>query len=223
MRSKLGSFFIRKGTIDFMFANYAYEWNVKSFVLKHYKNYDVFIDVGANIGTYSIMMAQEGLQCYGFEPVQDNYRAYYINVLLNRLQKKITPVNCALGDVEKDAEFYVDPVNTGASHITYEHKPDNVHVSICTLDSYLEQFNIPKDKRIMIKIDVEGMEPEVIRGGTRFFTEYPHMLIILESKHSEEDSIKNELDKLGTFRYMRVDAFNMASIKVYYKNEEENK
>lgn len=222
MKSKLGSFYSRKGTIDFMFANYAYEWNVKRFVLDHYKNYDVFIDVGANIGTYSIMMAQEGLRCYGFEPVEDNYRTFYINILLNKLQKQITAVNCALGDEEKDVEFCFNPVNTGASHISYEHRPDNVPVCVRRIDDFLEQFNIPKEKRILIKIDVEGMEPEVIRGGKRFFSEYPHLLLIMESKHSEEDNIRTELNKLGDFQYMRVDSFNMASFKVFYKDESDN-
>ena len=46
-RGKLGIFLHRKGSLDFQFGNYAYEWGVKRFLLKHYTHYQSFFDVGA--------------------------------------------------------------------------------------------------------------------------------------------------------------------------------
>jgi len=52
-----GTFFCRKNTNDFQFANYYYEWGVKKFILKRIDEFSVFIDAGACVGDYSILMA----------------------------------------------------------------------------------------------------------------------------------------------------------------------
>ncbi|MEA3504657.1 MAG: FkbM family methyltransferase [Bacteroidota bacterium] len=214
-KSSLGYFYTRGGTLDFQFANEAYEWSVKKFVFSHYKNYDYFIDIGANIGTYSILLANKGLKVISFEPVNDNYRVFRINLLLNKLQSKITTYNIALGEKDTDANFIFDPINTGASHIAKKSDSDDntttVHIS--TFDSLLPELNIPIEAKIMIKIDVEGMEIEVLNGAKKFLQSYPNLLLFMESKHSEENNIREKLDTLGDFEYLRVDNYNMASKK----------
>ncbi len=215
-KSDLGEFYTRKGTLDFQFANWAYEWNVKKFMLEHYKNYDVFIDVGANIGTYSILMAQKGKKVVAFEPVPDNFRAFHINLLLNHLQDKVRFFNVGLGRKKETAEFYFNPVNTGASHIIKDPTPENgncISVQISPFDHLYRDLSIAPDDKVLMKIDTEGMEVDVIEGAVEFLKAQKHILIVLESVHSEEGPIKKALNRIGNFEFSRVDDLNMATKK----------
>ncbi|MBA4445858.1 hypothetical protein FHL01_10755, partial [Cylindrospermopsis raciborskii CS-506_C] len=58
--SGMGKFLIRKNTTDFQFINYAYEKSIKDYLRNNLNNFDVFIDLGACIGEYSIWLAKEG-------------------------------------------------------------------------------------------------------------------------------------------------------------------
>ena len=214
-KGDLGMFYTRKGTLDFQFANWAYEWNVKRFMLEHYKEYDVFIDIGANIGTYSMMMAKRGKKVAAFEPVPDNFRAFHINLLLNKLQHKVQFFNIGLGSEEKSAEFIFDPVNTGASHIIKDDKESGMHVSVSIkpFDHISDQLDILPEEKVLMKIDTEGMEIEVIEGAANFLKRQKNILLVLESIHSEEAPIKEALTRIGNFEFHRVDDLNMASKK----------
>ncbi len=214
IRTNLGLFVSRKGTIDFQFANYAYEWNVKRFVLDHYKNYDVFIDIGANIGTYAIMAAKLGMRAVAFEAIPDNLTAMHTNVRLNKLADKIKILDVGLADRQYETEFVFDTVNTGASHIARSNGNSNrVKVQMRTFDSLFEQMGIAPSDRVFMKIDVEGMEVEVINGAKQFLSSHQNLLLVLESIHSDADNISNALDRLGKFTYERVDKFNISAKK----------
>jgi FkbM family methyltransferase len=218
-KSDLGKFYTRKGTLDFQFANWAYEWNVKKFLLQYYKDYDVFIDVGANIGTYSILMAQKGKKVVAFEPVADNFRAFNINLLLNHLQDKVQFFNIGLGRTSQNADFIFDPVNTGASHIIKEKQSETkdgkqISVIIKPFDTLYEKLDIKPDDKVLMKIDTEGMEVEVIEVAKKFLKTQKHILIVLESIHSEEGPIKKALNSIAPFEFSRVDDLNMATKKI---------
>ena len=218
--SSLGKFYIRKGTLDFQFANYAYEWGVKKFVYKHIKDYDVFLDIGANIGTYSILFSGKGLSGFAFEPIKSNFEALKKNLELNNLSEKVRLFPIGLGSHEYRANFTFDPVNTGASHLTDDHidaeiieNPEFEDTDIKTLDSLIETMNIGTEKRIIIKIDVEGMELEVLEGAATFLKKYPNILIIMESIHSGKEKLSALLKTIDNFEILEVDSLNMAAIK----------
>ncbi len=217
VKSQVGYFLSRKGTIDFQFANYAYEWNVKSFVLENFKNYNVFFDVGANIGTYCILLAKKGLRCFGFEPIKDNYQAFQVNVLLNDLEDRINVLRYGLGKKERIADFIYNTVNTGASHLFQPpDENDGMHedVYIKSLDSVYESFGLDINDKILIKVDVEGMEENVFLGAIEFLKTFPNLLIIFENKHSNLQKIKEIFAEIAKFEYMKIDHYNMALKKV---------
>lgn len=215
-KSDLGKFYTRKGTLDFQFANWAYEWNVKKFMLNHINEFDVFIDVGANIGTYSIMMARKGKKVFSFEPVGDNFRAFHINLLLNNLHDKVAFYNFGLSAKEQDVDFVFEPVNTGASHIASSHDEagEHVPVKVKPLDAIYDQLGISPDDKVMIKVDTEGMEVDVIEGAKNFLTNQKHLIMVLESIHSEAKPIEEALNKIASFEYSRVDDLNIATRKI---------
>ncbi len=219
-KSSLGKFFVRKGTLDFQFANYAYEWGVKKFVYKHIKDYNVFIDIGANIGTYSILLVDKGLTGYAFEPVISNYDALVKNIKLNNIENKVTTFPFALGAEKRKAGFTFDPINTGASHLTANddflervNNPEFVDIDIVPFDEISSNLNIKTDDKVFIKIDVEGMEPHVLKGASKFLKKHPNILIVLESKHSGRDDIKKLLSSIDDFEFLEVDDLNMAALK----------
>ncbi|MCX6282504.1 MAG: FkbM family methyltransferase [Bacteroidetes bacterium] len=221
-KSSLGTFETRKGTLDFQFLNYAYEWNVKRFILQHYKEYNRFFDVGANVGTYSFLLARKGIECQAFEPVPENCKSIFGNIVRNGLENMITAHPYGLGAKNSEEDFIFESKNTGASHMAsintnyVETKGETatiVKAEIKTLDSVLSTLNFSQDDKVLIKIDAEGMEIDVLQGGREFIKNHPHFLIVMESKHSGADRIKEYLKTVGNFIYMEVDDENMAIMK----------
>jgi len=221
-RGKLGIFLHRKGSLDFQFGNYAYEWNVKQFFLRHYSHYQTFIDVGANMGTYTIMFAKKGLNTIAFEPSVINYKALQINIMLNNLEKKVTSFNIGLDNTDRKASFVFDPVNTGASHLSAAQFYDPVtdergeltEVQLVMLDHFKKNIPINPDDAVLMKIDVEGMEEDVIKGASEFIQDRKELLIVMESVHSGEENLKNVLSEIAEFEFLEVDSLNFAAKKI---------
>jgi FkbM family methyltransferase len=221
-RSSLGTFLVRKGTLDFQFANYAYEWGVKKFVEANYANYNVFFDIGSNIGTYAIMLAKRGLRTFAFEPVKDNYDAIRVNLILNKLEDKVKVYPVALGSSRYKTQFAFDLTNTGASHKADIENDDGykplkeeiVESQVLPLDDLLDEFNLKKEDKIFMKIDVEGMEANVLNGAKRFLQTFPHILIVMESVHSGKDKLVEVLNQIADFEILEVDDLNMGARKI---------
>lgn len=220
INSYLGKIKIRKGTNDFQFANYYYEWGVKSYVLENYGKFDVFFDIGSGIGDYAILMANIGLQVFAFEPIKSNYNVMLENIALNHLESKITTHNLAIGKQKSVAKFVATEVNTGASHKEElklsnpnikENHTENVEVR--GLDELIDEFNLKPHTRVLVKMDMEGMEKEGIQGGINFIQSINNLTIIAEAKHSGEDEIVKELKKVANFDFGEVDEFNIYATK----------
>lgn len=168
---------------------------------------DVFYDVGANIGWYSLLAARkvgpEG-SVVAFEPVLDNAFFAQWNAATNGLPN-ITVVPAALTDrdgwigflkkgalqgrLEKD-DFELQ-ARRRAKH-TFN-PTGHVLVPITTLDSWLAQTGRPAPR--VVKIDVEGAEVGVLKGMRQMIAAArPTLLIEL---HSTREEVADELDGMG--------------------------
>lgn len=217
VKSRLGMLHTRKGTNDFQFSNYAYEWNVKKFILKHLTDYDYFFDIGAGIGEYGMLMSQKEKSVFLFEPLESSYRTISMNLRSNKMHN-VSAYNYGLGDENIQTTFVINPVNTGASHVLRpgETIPENFSLSkveIRTLDDVYSQMPLDCQKPILMKIDVEGMEAEVIKGAAVFLRACKNVMLIVEDKHAGHESIKNALDEINHFEIGRIDNLNMFAIK----------
>jgi len=138
-----------------------------------FKPDSIFIDVGANIGVYSLYAAKTkpSLQVYSFEPMLENFTRLVDNVLLNDL-KNITPINAGVGRNQALAKFFIKnsgvgesgsqiyaPIDETGEHIDVECER---RVLTVTLDSLIGL--IPIKKPIYLKIDVDGHEMDVLAG-----------------------------------------------------------
>jgi FkbM family methyltransferase len=213
--SSIGRFFCRKNTNDFQFANYRYEWGVKKYILQHCDDYSLFIDGGACVGDYCILMAKKSLRCIAFEPVPSNFETLKRNIELNELTEAVQIFPLGLGAADSKANFIFNPVNTGASYKNDEGVSGGFVADIRTLDSMMEDMKIKSDERILLKLDVEGMEAEVFEGAASFIRSYQDLLIIFEDKHAGKELTIKELEKHAHFEYGIVDEFNMFARKVH--------
>jgi len=114
-----------------------------------------------------------------------------------------------LGDADYSASFTFDPVNTGASRINKVKNSATEKAEIRKLDSLMKEMDIDKNERIFIKLDVEGMEVEAIRGASNFITNYPHITFIVEEKHSGQFPIQDTFSDIALFEFGIVDELNI--------------
>jgi FkbM family methyltransferase len=127
---------------------------------------DAFIDVGSNIGFYSLVLStyKPGLRVVAFEPNPKNFQLLVTNVVLNQF----TRVNCepvAVSDVSGTGALFLSPSDMSASlesDFEATHGPV-LKVPTTTLDGYLAQR--PVTGRMLIKVDVEGHEAAFFKGA----------------------------------------------------------
>lgn len=219
IQSSIGLFYCRKGTNDFQFANYRYEWSLKRFIYQNLHDFTVFIDGGANVGHYTLLFAKKGIPVFAIEPIAQNVEVLRKNIELNHLQEKVKVFECGVGDTNRTAEFIFDPINTGASHISRTPNQGNCTVTLRTIDSMLQEFGLNENEKILFKLDVEGMEEEAIRGAKEFIRKYPNITFILEDKHTWRKAIEESMVAIAPFKFGVVDPFNMYAEKISNKSK----
>jgi len=146
---------------------------------------DIFIDIGANIGLYTLMAAKKigpNGKVYSFEPTDITYKRLLDNITINRF-KNIIPVKKALSDNNGSFEMNVscdgfDGWNS-FTKITRGSKSRTEMVETIKLDSFFNDDRI-WDRVSLIKIDVEGWEKFVILGGEEHFKRTDSPVLIIE-------------------------------------------
>jgi FkbM family methyltransferase len=128
----------------------------------------LFVDVGANVGTYTIWAAEQGAEVIAIEPAADTFGLLEENIALNGYP--VTAVRAAAGDHCGSARFTagLDAGNSLA--------PDGpVVTDLVTVDSLIG------DRRVTgMKVDVEGFEIDVLRGAARALADRRIGLIQIE-------------------------------------------
>ncbi len=130
---------------------------------------DLFLDVGANIGFYSILVANSGLadRVVAFEPDARNRLQMGANLLINGLVSKVDIVPKAVTEESGVVEFLPSPdTSTGQSRVGRGTGATQVE-AVC-LDDFMDAAGLGAGGlRVFIKMDIEGHEPEAVRGMGR--------------------------------------------------------
>lgn len=211
--SRMGTFWCRGNTNDFQYVNFAYEKQVKNYIFKNRRQYDYFIDIGACMGEYCIWLAKQGMPSIAFEPVPSNFKALSKNIALNKVQHMVTVLPLGLGNKAEKVYFDIKPVLTSASGIDRSYTGTETNVEIERFDNLLPRLPCTTDHRVIMKLDVEGMEVEVLQGAAEFIKKAKGIALVMEKTFSGEDNIRSFLTGLGNFTYQDIDEVNMVAIK----------
>ena len=129
---------------------------------------DLFVDVGANVGSYSIWAAELGAEVIALEPAEDTFALLEENVALNGYP--IKAIRAAAGATQGSARF-----THGQDCVNRLHPNGATETEVLTLDS------IVGDRIVSgMKVDVEGFEIDVLRGCERALSEHRVRLLQLE-------------------------------------------
>ena len=168
----------------------------------------VFVDVGANIGGYTIRLASKARRVYSFEPHPRNFRLLKYNLKLNNLYSKVYAYRYAVS--QKKGKVLLTLSEFHGRHSIVELRSRYIEVPSITLDDILYS----EDNIDVIKIDVEGAEPLVLLGAKNTLTKTKYVIIETTFPVLRDFSHKI-LKKLG-FQYLgKTDKTN----SIYYNTK----
>lgn len=132
------------------------------FITSYLKPNDVYLDVGANIGTTLIPAAKsvKGGRAIGFEPHPKVFTYLLENIALNNLEKQVELHNCALGSMRGLVNFSTNKMDNQNRVLLSK---SGMLVPLRRLDDFSQHYSAVA----LLKIDVEGYEKFVLEGGKR--------------------------------------------------------
>ena len=152
----------------------VYQEPVRRASVGHCKDRDVAIDIGANVGLWTRDLCQYFQRVIAIEPVADFRECLVKNVPTTTL--KI--YDCALGAENTMIDMIITAENTGHSHVDPASLGQG-KIKMQTLDS----LNLPKFD--YVKLDCEGYEFNIVRGGENCLKEYRPVIVVEQKFHKD--------------------------------------
>lgn len=160
---------------------------------------DTVVDVGANIGVYSLVSAlrtgRHG-KVFAFEPDSRSYRLLERNALTNKISNVLRLSRYCLGDYDGTISFNeaTEPCLSGVIDTSRMTVECTRNVDIRKLDSVLGEIGC--EKIDMMKIDVEGAEAKVIAGSAAVLAQSNAILMIEISPKNLDNALRAELHEM---------------------------
>jgi FkbM family methyltransferase len=150
------------------------EFEEMSFVLHFLQKDDLFVDVGANVGCFTLLASGiKNANTIAIEPLPKTFSYLRNNLIINDLDNKVEALNIGLSDKKGILKFTQNISQN--NHVAHENDTDTISVEVNTMDDIL------RDKQpILLKIDVEGFEKAVIDGATQTLKQESLHVIIIE-------------------------------------------
>lgn len=174
------------------------EFEEMAFVMHYLRAGDLFADVGANIGAFTILAAGVAdANVVAFEASPDTYATLLSNVRLNDFQHRINAIHAAAGRTEGSAQFSIG-LGTENCVTTNSKSNNSISVRMTTLDK--ELAGKPPD---LLKVDVEGFETEVFAGAANTLRDPKLKAIIVERNNLgarygfDEEPLHREIRQRG--------------------------
>ncbi|MDR2219561.1 MAG: FkbM family methyltransferase [Methylobacillus sp.] len=142
---------------------------------------DRFVDIGANLGYYTLLALQKGKPVIAFEPQQQNLQCLFKNIMVNGWgENKVEIFPVALSERPGLLTLYGASGPSASLIKNWAGYSEKFHkiVPVSTLDNVLAgRFH---GERLLIKIDVEGAEYHVLKGAQTILAMSPKPLWLLE-------------------------------------------
>ena len=194
-------------------------WEAASswFCLRHLRPGDHAVDVGANIGYYSLVLSRRvGAQgrVYAFEPEPANLALLRVNLQMSGCTNVVVQP-FALANVHEHRSLYLCPSNRGDHRLGFTSGRETITVSVTTADRCLAD----SARLDFVKIDVQGAEELVLRGMRRLIERNRQSLTVLmelcplalPSVGSTYESMLTFLDEMGG-RYLLFDRWSPKAV-----------
>jgi FkbM family methyltransferase len=169
-------FYLQKGDAA-MIGNYYFKLADPAdtlFLLSFLQKEDLFVDIGANQGHYSILASHfTSSKVIAVEPLPDTCKRLLSNIELNNLTNKVELLNIGLSN--KKGELYFSSHKNNMNHVVNKGTNGAVKVDVDKLDDILEI-----NSTTILKIDVEGYESFVLEGGDDCLNNPNLSVIIIE-------------------------------------------
>ena len=154
----------------------TYERDEVEYVRRLLRPGDIVLDLGAHVGFFTIQMAAivgPGGRVYAFEPFDANAELLDRSICENRFDERIVFERAAVGATSGSATltFPVETLNSGGAYLLRDGTaPLTGNLQKKVEMVALDEFKLPHPVRF-IKMDVEGAEPQVLKGAERLLEE----------------------------------------------------
>jgi FkbM family methyltransferase len=192
-------FFVRTGETGLTGNIYSglHEFSDMAYLLHILRAGELFVDVGANVGSYTILAGSVcGARGFAFEPVPETFKKLIDNVRLNVLEGKVICMNFGLGNENGHIKFS-NSLGT-MNHVLIEGEErisDFILVRLVKLDEVIED-----EFPVLMKIDVEGFEASVLNGASKTLGKKSLNSVIVEMNGSGNRYGFDESDILGLMK-----------------------
>lgn len=143
---------------------------------------ELFIDVGAHYGYYSLLAAKSNPQLHGIsiEPISENLRVLQKNLVLNHIESnRFSCINAAVSSQPGHIQFYKSEASDNGSIYPHPSSETLDHIDIATVCLDDVVANNPAE-RIFLKTDTDGHELEVLKGFANTLDSSKEVTILLE-------------------------------------------
>jgi FkbM family methyltransferase len=198
------------GFINFFCPGKMPEWRARTLLIKepetiewidNFNVNDIFWDIGANVGVFTLYAALRGLKVLSFEPSPSNYYLLSKNVEINKMDDRVFSYCIAFNDLTKLDFFLMSDTELGGSYNSFgvaldlhgkEGKVVMAQAMIgYSIDDFIAQFN-PQFPNY-IKIDVDGIEDKIIEGAKKTLRDNRLKSVLIEL-NKEIDGYKNVIE-----------------------------
>lgn len=207
-----------------LYVNGTYTDILVKYIEAHLASDAIFIDIGANIGYFSVIAASKCKAVYSFEPVNDNYKILEDNIALNNLDN-VFPQQKAISDDSFD-KIYLSKFGHGLHNIkarvdtTHSNREqffseDNYQeIQTIGIDDFIDEWGIDPTQKIFIKSDAEAHEDQVFRSMPKLLGQNNIEVVFEFTKTSlyenEIESIFNSFEGYDLF-VMEIDPYKQIS------------
>ena len=170
-------------------------------ISKYLKNGGTFLDIGANIGYYSLMAAKLGAtKIFGIEPNPVVLNRFKENIRFNNFEIKIKTFQLGIGEKIENRDLYLSKVDLGSSSVLDEKgNSDKIRIKILPLDVFIKRESVGRID--VMKIDIEGFEDKALFPFFKTLDKkyYPRLILMEDSSQKNWD--KNILEWLLNNEY----------------------
>ena len=197
--------------LTFYTPNFLMRYRYKTFFYKEpetlqwidqFKSNTVFLDVGANVGLYSIYAAKtKNTTVYAFEPSFFNLEYLARNIFINGLSEKINIIPLALNNTAGINPFHLTSTVWGGALSTFDQKFDDsgkeMHPEFVYKTTGIDLDTLSKllqlEKADYVKIDVDGLEHIILSGAKNTLKNAREILVEINDNFSEQREVSNNI------------------------------